>query len=190
MTDWNEYFASLERFYAQTARLLRDADGMLDEHGLRSPRGKDKTVGMQGGQQLDAPSFWFPGWLSRHYVEAADSPGAVPRWFICVLIHRRAKDPDVPALPFPVVTAGVWTFEKSDAWYYWMAKAWGWGDDRPTDGTIVKRRLDRTKMVGDARCFAVPLDAITNDDDLRAKIIEPLIAIERPRAAPQPEAND
>ena len=181
MSDWNEFFGSLERFYTQVARLLRDADGMLDEHGLRSPKGKEKNVGMQGGAQLATPSFWFPGWLSRHYVEAGDEAIAVPRWYVAVLAYGRARDNDIKDLTCPVVTAGVWTFEKSEAWYYWLSKAWCWGDPRPVDGSVVERQLDTTRIVGTARCFAVELDTVRNDDDLRRLIVEPLIAIEAPR---------
>lgn len=185
MSNWNEFFASLERFYTQTARLLRDTDGLLDERGLRPAKGKEKNVGVQTSTQLSAPSLWFPGWMSRHYVEVADDVDAVPRWYVAIIAHRRAKDEDIRDLPAPIVTAGVWTFEKSEEWFYWMAKAWCWGDVRPTDGTVVTRRLRRTKAFGEAKCFAVLLDTIKNDDDLRTKVIEPLVAIEKPRPAPE-----
>lgn len=142
MSNWNDFFASIERFYTQTARLLRDADSLLDERGLQPAKGKDKNAGMQIGAQLSAPSLWFPGWMSRHYVEVADAE-SIPRWYVAIIAHRRAKDVDVPDIPTPIVTAGVWTFEKAETWFYWMAKAWCWADERPTNGTIVKRTLHR-----------------------------------------------
>lgn len=187
MSNWNDFFASVERFYTQTARLLRDADELLGERGLRAAKGKETNAGMQTGTQLSVPSLWFPGWMSRHYIEVADDDTAIPRWYVAIIAHRRVADTDVPDLPTPIVTAGVWTFEKSESWFYSMAKAWCWADERPTDGTVVKRPLRVAKVVGEAQCFAVPLDSIKNDDDLRTRVIEPLVAIEKLRPPPPPE---
>jgi hypothetical protein len=134
---------------------------------------------MQTSAQLDKPAWWTPGWVTRHYVPASN-PALRPRWYVAVLMFARDGD-DVLPLAEPVVSAGVWTYnDKGEAWFYWMGKAWAWGEDRPIDGSIVTRSLKQKNIDATAKCFAVPLASLVSVDDLETQVVARLVAIESP----------
>lgn len=175
-TEWQKLFSEVERVYTQIARLLQDADGLMANNGMTPYEGKEKTVGMQGGQLLEKPSFWFPGWVSRHYCGTGTSP--LPMFHIAVLLCPRSGD-NLPDLPEPVVTAAVWVYD-ADAkgtWHYWMAKAWGWDETRPLDGSVVTYRVDNFGVKATGHCFAVPISRISSVGELSDIVVEPLLAL-------------
>lgn len=176
MSDWAQFFASLQAFHENIARLLMDVDDLLAAHGLVPPQNRETNVGTQTSAQLDKAAQWTPGWVTRHYAPASN-PSQTPRVFVAVLIASRRGD-DLPHLAEPVVSAGVWTYQKGKGWWYWMGKAWAWSAERPTDGSIVARSLDYGGVKATAQCFAVPLSSLKSVDDLETQVVARLVAIE------------
>lgn len=175
MSDWRKMYSAVEQTYRDAAQLLMDADGLLLARGLRVAPGRENVVGMEGGASLAKPSYWYLGWMSRHYgrpaTEAEDA-----RWYVAVLLCAREGD-DVPPLDEPVITAGVLADRR---WWYWVAKAWCWGGDRPVDGTVVTRSVKSGGLDTSIRCFARPISVVRSPDDLVKEIIEPLLKLEAP----------
>lgn len=176
MSQWREMYAAVERTYSDAALLLQDAEGLLEERGLQVTPSNKTTVGGEGSAMLARPSWWFYGWVSRHF---GRRPLATPndaRWYVAVLFCKRDGD-DYAPLDEPVVTAGLLSHPN---WEYWVAKAWAWNPNRTADGTVFDRRVKHGAIDSTIRCFAHPISAVGSTDALRTLIIDPLLAIERP----------
>lgn len=175
MTQWREMYAAVEQTYCDAALLLQDADGLLQERGLHVAPGKKNTVGAQGGLSISRPSFWFTGWVSRHYGRP-DAPSKEARWYVAVLFCSRKYD-DIDPLDEPVITAGVLS---NPGWEYTVAKAWAWNAKRVADGTVSEKKVKYGFVNSTVRSFARPISAVRSTDALRTLIIEPLLKLESP----------
>jgi hypothetical protein len=173
-SDWQLLFSELERVYATTARLLKDVDGLMERSRYALDSGKENAVGMQTSAALSRPSFWFPGWVSRHYI--GDTAGVTHRRYVGVLFHNRSGD-DIPTLAEPVVTAGLVlpTQPGDPRWWYWFAKAWGFAEAPVANGEVVERTVGGGAWT--IRCFAVPLSALTDVATLNQRVVQPALGI-------------
>lgn len=173
-SDWQHLFSELERVYATTARLLNDVDGLMERSSYALESGKENAVGMQTSAALSKSSFWFPGWVSRHYI--GERAGVVHRRYVAVLLHNRSGD-DLPTLVEPVVTAGLLLPNQPDLrWSYWFAKTWGFAEAPLANGEVVERTVGGGAWT--IRAFAVPLSELHDAETLNQRVVQPALAIQ------------
>jgi hypothetical protein len=163
-------FDELDRVYRGASSLLRDADRMMAQHGYRVAHKNTGQVGLERSYKLDWPTWWYPGWVSRHYV-LGKGKGA-RNVYVSVIFCKRPDD-DYGPIEVPVVSAGVLELDSGVDWSYWMAKSWAWTPERSTDGTPVSLAY-RTFSGARVRVLAHPLESIVDAAALEEKIIAPL----------------
>ena len=106
---WRDLFSEVERVYVETSKVLREADGLLDEAGFERPDGEN-SIERQGSASPSIPSWWFPGWVGRFYVARSKS-ATFQLLYVAVYFHNRAGD-DLRPLDEAVIAGGVWRFNK------------------------------------------------------------------------------
>lgn len=169
--DWAHLFSTVEGVFANVAALLRDCDAMLDRRGFRVDHKVRGSIGAEQSTSLNAPSWWYPGWMSRHYRRS--SPAALA--YVAVLLHNRKGD-DLGKLTQPVITAGVPILPTND-WRYWMAKVWAWADGQNVDGSPAVWSVPEKAGGGTITTFALPLAAMTDAETLEREVIERLVGL-------------
>ncbi len=169
--EWQHLFATLEGVFADVAALLRDCDAMLQRRGFEIDQKVKGAIGAEQSTSLTAPSWWYPGWMSRHY----HRPDPAALVYVAVLLHNRKGD-DLGELAQPVVSAGVMRIPNNE-WRYWMAKSWAWADGVRVDGTPVDWKVPDKFGGGTITSFTRPLAAMTDAETLEREVIERLLAL-------------
>jgi len=172
MNEIKELFEDLDRLFSDVAALIRDCDGALDRRGWVAYGGN--STGQETGRSLEHPSWWYPGWVSRHYLKSGLQIPDSPMLYVAVLLHDRPRD-DLSRLQEPVVTAGHLRFPpgtRSNAWYAWMAKAWVWQAKPRSDGVF--RDIAAPGGAQFARAAGWALGDITSGEKLD-EIVEALV---------------
>ncbi len=167
MNDWKKVFDAIDAIHADVSKLLVEADKMLAIEGYK-PIFRN-NVGGEGSKHVDWPSWWIPGWFSRHYRLAKDL--SRPKVFVAVLLRDRASD-DLRGLDEPVVTAGIL---QTATQAHWTAKAWAWTKRRDTNGEWELCNFSEKSGGGSADVFALPLASITSASLLEKLVIRPLV---------------
>ncbi|HEY3319878.1 MAG TPA: hypothetical protein VGP72_05305 [Planctomycetota bacterium] len=159
----------------QIALLLKTADGLMEEHNWMVRRGNC----ISGSTGIESPFEWIPSYFLRTYSNS-DSPQVTA--YVCVILSAPSDDDEV-VVKEPLITA---------CWCYWgnvkkprseLLAGWApshlWAEGRNDDGTIVRTDVkkkwpkDYKSGVTEFYSLALPLDQITSEDDLKAKIIDP-----------------
>lgn len=178
MTEWQQLFANLDQLFSSVSTLLMDCDGLLEKHGYRTADRPNNFGASPRSYQIDAPTWWYPNWISRMWLRADQGLPESPLLAISVIFQGRVDD-DLPKdLTEPVLCAAVWHYTTGTRWDWWMGKAWGYVTDpaaRPLGSEVT-----RTYTGGDANAtgtiFALPLSSITDSAALEARVIERLMA--------------
>jgi hypothetical protein len=173
---WRALFSEVERVYIETAKVLREADGLLDHAGFDRPDGEN-AVERQVSASPSNPSWWFPGWLGRFYVPRAT--GATPQLlYVAVYLYNRKGD-DAHKPDEAVIAGGVWRFIKTPPKTYpsWLAKGWAWGPKAEPYGVVGERTVNGHGCDAKGRCVGVALSTVTSPESLSQHVIEPLVKI-------------
>lgn len=174
MNEWEQLFNTVEGVFSNVASLLQDVERMLATHGYVVDHKIKSTIGAEQSYSVASPSWWFPGWVSRHFVHPSGSAGR--SIFVSVLLHARKGD-DFAKLDEPVVTAAVLHVEGGGSWQYSMGKMWARTNPRLADGTPttmeVSLKTGRVRVV----TFAYPLASMTDAVVLERKIVDPLVRL-------------
>jgi hypothetical protein len=167
--------------------LLSTADGLMKEKGWEPFKNKSiKTAMTEHSPSLDIPEEWYPYYLFRFYRK--DKSNFL--LFISVLLYN--DNEGHYEITEPLITAGYFDYGQEKVTFntfeYWYAKWFGYLKEK-ADGIIHSSDdnwKDKWKTFSneDSRinypfikwmCFGLPLTNITNSDELKSKIIKPLI---------------
>lgn len=185
-TNIVEGFRTLRVFCHEVAKMLRTADGMMEDADWTSAgnRTVDKT-----SRAIGEPDDWLPSLFVRCY-ENDDYPDLVA--FVSVILRDPVVDNETE-IDEALISAGYIEFEdgKEVASLDWAARAGvghGWMGDkdgtRKDDGTLYsvnpkddEECWDEKEWKGVARfnTFAHPLDEITSAGLLKEKVVQPLL---------------
>jgi hypothetical protein len=184
-TNIVEGFRTLRIFCHELAKMLRTADGMMEEADWTSAG--NRAVGSTS-KVIGEPDEWLPSQFFRGY-ENEDYPDFVP--FVSVILHDPEVDNETE-IDEALISAGYLEFEDGKevgsldwAWAF-IAHAWMGDEDdtRKDDGTRYsvnpeEVEWDKKAWKGVARVntFALPLDEITSAAALKEKVIQPLLAM-------------
>ena len=177
-------FHTLRVFCHQLAKMLRTADGMMEEAEWTSAG--NRAVGSTS-KVIGEPDEWLPSQFFRGY-ENEDYPDFVP--FVSVILRDPVVDNETE-IDEALISAGHLEFEDGKevssldwAWAF-LAHAWMADEDgtRKDDGTLysVNPIEDEGwgekdwKGVARVNTFALPLDEITSAAALKEKVIQPLL---------------
>lgn len=174
--DIYQAMRSLRTFHEQVALLLQTADAMMAEAGHDVHRSCQSTAVAYYSYVVDKAPQWTPEFAFRWYAVPADEHVAA---FISVILCPRDPVPGVPPFEEPLVSCGVGRFDLGVPYgnkLYHRARAilWTnvdrdgtWGLHQPALGKEGPMRID---------LMAVPLVQVTSTQDLRERVISPLLA--------------
>ena len=176
INPWNALFAEVERVYAETAKVLREAEGLLDHAGFVRPEGEN-AIESQLSASLSKPSWWFPGWVARLYVPRSKS-ATQQLLYVGVYLHNRKGD-DLGKLDEAAIGGGAWRFTNAPPKSYpaWLAKGWAWRPKGEPYGSIANRSITDPHYAARGRCVGVRLSTVTSPESLHEHIITPLVEI-------------
>jgi hypothetical protein len=163
----------------QVALLLKTADGLMEAHGWQIRRGNC----ISGNTGIGSSFEWIPGYFLRTYSNE-DYPSVTA--YVSILLSAPYED-DQPLVTEPLITA---------CWCYWgnvkkpsteLLAGWApahiWSKARKDDGSVVSCDVKKQwpkdfKNYGVTEFYslALPLDQISSESDLEAKIIDPFVA--------------
>ena len=163
--------------------MLKTADGMMED-GDWTPI--NKRAVSRTSQAIGEPDSWLPTEFFRYY-EHEDYPNLLP--FVAVSLH----DPEVEnetVINEALISAGFVEFEEGTEYalgdWYWVCRSHLFmGDeegDRKDDGARYsinphEKEWSPRDWIGAKKVntFAHPLDVITSSEDLKQKIVQPLL---------------
>jgi len=164
----------------QISDLLSDSDRIMGEYGWENNESGKSTnvVVFDMSKALYGPHKWCPNECFRFYKNETEYPTLMS--FVSILlfdVNGCYKD-----FVEPLIVAG-WADEK-EGWYNWLIRYHPCMADRRDDGTIYEFTADNTpdtiRGVGGVKfkklcTLGFPLVSINNSDDLKNKVIQPMI---------------
>ncbi len=179
-TNLMKLIVEYHKLNKQISDLLGDADKYMGEYGwANSETGKNTNVVVfDMSKALYLPDKWCPNECFRFYKNDSKNPSLMS--FVAILlydINGYYKD-----FVEPLIVAG-WAEDK-EGWYNWLVRYHACINDRKDDGTLYEITQENTpaklKGVGGLKfkkvsTFGYPLVNIDNSNELKEKIIVPLI---------------
>ncbi len=171
-------------FFEQIAILLKTYDQIVDESGWSA---NDSTVTGGNSASINNPKSWAPEFLCRFYLNNKYSHILL---YTCVIIDNRDNNESYPAdnkKDFePIITSGYYDYGKKNTakdWNVWRSRWHIYSEDPNYDGTIYtfdpNTNYDFTEKESNfkkLRSLALPLVDIQNSNDLKIKVINPLLS--------------
>jgi len=172
-------FKQVRSFFEQVALLLQNLDDQFEKEGWKKD---SNTVTSNTSQSLTNYRAWFPDYLFRFYRNNRISNILT---FVSVLLDDDLDGEYKDKIEEPLMTAGCFVFDKNkkivDDFAYWWAKWYGYyGDIKKlehkisTDNWKEEKECNEYKF-DDYACFALPLVSIENVQDVKEKVIKPLL---------------
>lgn len=165
----------VRQLFEETAKLLQDADKLMIEHEW-SPL---DVQAVQLRYKVRTPGVWFPQDAFRLYTHEDDAHQRLLS-FVSAIFHDREDDQLVKQ---GLLSAG-WLTHKAgikpaSLWLYDYPHAHVWKSGRRDDGVLTTEPPDdylkQKYPVESVTTLAVPLFDIQSQDDLRTKVMEPML---------------
>lgn len=179
-------FWTLRTFCGEVAKMLKAADGMMED-GNWTPIG-NRAVSYTS-QVIGDPDRWLPTEFLRYY-KHEEHPDLLP--FVSVLLHDSEPENET-VVTEALISGGYVTFEDGSEHalknWYWVCRSHLFMADedgnRRDDGTQYSVNPQKEKeewgddwgLAVKLNTFAHPLDDIASADELKKKIVQPLLDI-------------
>jgi len=168
------------RIYCKNlGNLLGTCDNLMAEMGWKGDYSNQAIF--EASNNLNYPAFWIPNEVFRFY-KSDRHPQLL--CFVSVLMDDREKEYSNFLLE-PAITAGWFDYGKNkepeNNWEFWYSRFHGYNSSPLNyEGTLFKENPnlweDGEKYPFEWACtFGLPLVSVTNAEELKQKIVEPLI---------------
>lgn len=163
-------FANMIKIYEETARLLLDADDLMNRNGHRSLKGSG--IESPYSKSLSYPRWWLTFSAVRYYVSEDDPRDA--RALGVFFFNSRLEPIE------PIAVCGLLRGKDDDAepeinpaWVLW--DAW---TKNVSDQTLGEdHEFEDVKGVAKGRLRAIPLEELKDVEALEEKLIQPLLEL-------------
>jgi hypothetical protein len=167
----------LRTLYEQTALLIQTADTLLGKEGWRYTTNQCVSI----GTVPERATAWYPDDVFHFY--ACEQPQYLHLLpFVSVIFVDRDKPENIAE---PLVSAGVFNYGQgnrvNNAYSLWYAHTHVWMPNRADDGSFTGTTQKATwpnwnEKFQSVSTMAIPLLTITDAEQLRQKVISPLIS--------------
>ena len=164
-------FENMKRIYTATSTMLMDVEGYMEKAGYNCLHGN--YIGTEQSKHINAPSSWYPPYLSR-FMSNLEEPATIKAFG--VYFHDEDKN-----IIDPVVLIGFFNMKTNDngeplLYNYWFLKhAWFSLISDKKYGEIIE--FGEKGNFSSGKLIAYSLDDIQDQESLKEKIVEPLIAL-------------
>jgi hypothetical protein len=168
----------VREFFEETGKLLATADTQMEQAGWKPAKGSAVTADMSWA--LQNPRMWMPHYLCRFYAKQ-EKPSLLAS--LCVLIGVFDQN-DRDRLTQPLLIGSVFDYggKKPDGWSMDYCNWHLYIPNRTDDGTVY--RVDPRKQWPEDKClaeelrsFALPLVDLSDANDLKSKVVTPLLKL-------------
>jgi len=181
-------FKELKEVNGKISLLLQDIEAHMKKEGWEAD---DSTVMSDTSASVYSPEKWFPCFLFRFYKNTKRKNILA---YVSVLL-----DDDIYGhyniVDEPLITAGYFEYDKSkdigEDWIYEYSKWFGYTENHKINGKIkpyknwkddfgkiFKLKYEKVyEQIENWECFGLPLTSIANSQDIKTKIVTPLLNI-------------
>jgi len=179
-TDILEFIRELRKLCTNISSLLGTTDNLLKQDGWEPI---DSKVLTETSSAYHSPQKWFPSEFFRFYKNERYKHLLT---FVCIILDYIPEYTNYTNfnLTEPIISAGWFDYGKDNEVgdnykpKPWYARYHGWMTDRKDDGTLFHSSKDKQPFPvpwNTVTTFGWPLINITNTEELKSKITDPLL---------------
>lgn len=164
-------FSNVLKVYEDISTLLQDADAFMEKAGYKCLH--SNYIGTESSKHIASPRYWVYPYVCRYYTSAAE-PAIIKAIGVILL------NPDRSAT-LPVILIGTFIStgnpsKDSKFHYYYLSNAWfRISAEREFNHAYQVAGLDYLET-GVIKAF--PIDAVSDNETLKEKILQPLLAMD------------